>query len=366
MANSSGLDFSKLTPTNGAVTELSQLIFLALMDVESLGQLLNFLPNQEHGKKVGFVGEFGMLGTAAQGCSPTYGNDLISATEKTWDIQEWEIAEKICYKDLIATLAKTAMNKGTSIDDLTGTDYMDDIVAPRLELAIKKLVLRLAFFGDKDASTYATSTNESGTLKEGIDAKYFTLINGLWKQIFTAVTEEKIPHVTIAANAETTIDAQKTAFKKAGVATGTLDSMIESASAVLRQQSGQIIYMTQLFADALSADIKNNNKGSELQWESLFLGITRTTYNGVTIYAIPFWDEIIQTCLQNTTNKDAWDKPYRAIFSIKDNLLVGTESAGEVQEMDIFFDKTTRLNHILVKDTIGTMIAQENLTVAAF
>lgn len=363
---SSGLDLSNLTPDNGAIKSLSQLIFLAAMDPDRLGNLVNFLVRQEHGKKVGFVGEFGLIGKKAQGCDPTYGNDLISTGEKEWDIKEWEVAEQICYKDLESTVAKVALNKGTSIDDVTSTDYMDDIVEPRLNLAITKLIMRLAFFGDKDATTYASSSNESGTIKEGVSADYFNVTDGLWKHIFKGVTEEKITRVEIAANNQTSPALQKQEFKKAGIATGILDSMIESAKMVLRQQVGQTIYMTQLFADALSADIKANNKGSELQWESIFLGITRTTYNGVTIYAVPFWDEIIQSCLKNTTNKDAWDKPYRAIYTVKDNLLVGTESEDELAEVEIFFDQKTRYNHIFAKDTLGTLVAQEDLMVVAF
>ena len=54
---STGLDFAKLTPDNGAVRDLRELIFLSVMDVDQLGALFNFLPNQEHGKKVGMIGE---------------------------------------------------------------------------------------------------------------------------------------------------------------------------------------------------------------------------------------------------------------------------------------------------------------------
>ena len=80
---SAGLNFANLTPSNGAVRELGELVFLALADVESIGGQVNFLPSQKRGDKVGFVGEFGMLGVPASGCDPTYGNDLISTSEKT-------------------------------------------------------------------------------------------------------------------------------------------------------------------------------------------------------------------------------------------------------------------------------------------
>ena len=93
---STGLNFSNLTPDNGAIKDLKRLIFLAVTDPESLGKIFNFLPKQKHGEKVGFIGEFGMVGKASQGCNPTFGTSVLATSEKEWDIREWEVAEKIC------------------------------------------------------------------------------------------------------------------------------------------------------------------------------------------------------------------------------------------------------------------------------
>ena len=59
---STGLNFANLTPDNGAVRDLKQLIFLSVLGAERLGSMFNVLPNQKHGEKVGFIGEFGLLG----------------------------------------------------------------------------------------------------------------------------------------------------------------------------------------------------------------------------------------------------------------------------------------------------------------
>ena len=47
-----GIDFSSLTPKNGAVQELAELIFLELIEDDKLGQLVTFMPGQENGKKL--------------------------------------------------------------------------------------------------------------------------------------------------------------------------------------------------------------------------------------------------------------------------------------------------------------------------
>ena len=178
---STGLNFSNLTPDNGAIKDLKRLIFLAVTDPESLGKIFNFLPKQKHGEKVGFIGEFGMVGKASQGCNPTFGTSVLATSEKEWDIREWEVAEKICYKDLEGTVAQVAMRTKTNIADLTGTEYTDYILAPRLELAIRKMLMRYAWFGDKAADT----VTDGGNLLDSIDPAYFTLVDGFWKRLFT-------------------------------------------------------------------------------------------------------------------------------------------------------------------------------------
>ena len=100
-----------------------------------------------------------------------------------------------------------------------------------------------------------------------------------------------------------------------------LDALISDASTVLRQANGQLIYITQALKDALDADLKRNNKGSELQWTALFDGITETNYNGVQMLAIPFLDEIIKGLRKPSAAGKAWNKPYRALYTIKDDLL---------------------------------------------
>lgn len=358
---STGLNFSNLTPDNGAVKDLRKLIFLSVLGADQIGALVNFLPKQKHGEKVGFVGEFGLIGKASSKCNPVFGNDIIATSEKTWDIPEWEVAEKICYADLEGTLAQVGMETKTDIADLTGTEYVDYILMPRLELAIRKMLLRFVWFGDKAAKVVA----DGGILKPGTDVSKFTVTDGLWKRLFAIVAADNARHTTIAANSETTWADQRAAFRVAGVATGTLDNLIEDAPLVLRQSEGKVIYITQAFKDALDRDIKQNNKGSELQWKALFDGIEESKYNGIKLVVIPFWDEIIQG-YEATANVGQYNKPFRALFSVKDNLLAGAESENEIADLKIWFNIDEQLNKILAKDKIGTLIAQDDLVQVAY
>lgn len=352
-----GIKFDELTPKNGAVQELAELIFLELANDDKLGQLVTYMTGQENGKKLGFIGKPGLLGSASVGCDPEYGNSLTEASEKTWDIQEWEIAEAICYKAIEGTVAEHFAANGSDKADLTDSEYLEIVVRPLLEQAIRDLYIRFIFFGDKAIE---------GSLKDGVAAKHFNLIDGIFKQLFQGVAAGDTKRVTIEANNATTIDAQYDAMLAAGAATGVLNELIIRTPMKLRNLAGRRFIVTQAFADALNFDIQSNNKGSALQWESLFAGIQKTSYQGIELLAVPQFDEIIQQYLLNTTNAAAYDKPFRVIYTSKENLRAGTKSTEQVADLKVTFDDVTRKNYLYAADTVGALVVSEEFAAVAY
>lgn len=360
------LNFSNLTAPNGALQKLSEIIFAHFMQNEKLSQITRIMPAQQHGKKVSLLKGFEMQGQASEGCNVTWNNTVTNNSEQTWDIQEWQVSEYICYETLKGTLAQLALKHKVKVADLTGSEYIDDILMPFMEQALLEMLLRFVFFGDKAATTYNASTNPTGTLKAGTDKKYFDVINGFWKLIFTGVSGGTIGRTTIAANAETSTAQQRNTLHVSGTASDLLDQVIEDASIELTQADGQLILCTKSVWDAVKRDVKHNNKGSEMQFESWFSGIKYTEWDGIPMIVLPFWDKIIRSYMQNTTNTSAYNLPHRVIYTCKDNLLVGTESQNDIAEIDYWFDKKEQKNYILSKDTIGTMILDPNLIHVAY
>lgn len=360
------LNFSNLTAPNGALQKLSEILFAHLMQNEKLSKITRLMPAQQHGKKVALLKGFEMLGQKAEGCDITWNNTVTINTEQTWDIQEWQVSEYICYETLKGTLAQIALRHKTKIADLTGTEYIDDILMPFMETALLEMLLRFSFFGNKNASTYNSITNPTGTLKPGTDKKYFDVINGFWQLIFAAVAGSTISRTTIAANAETTTAQQRNTLHVSGTASDLLDQVIEEAPIELTQATGQLILCTKSVWDAAKQDVKRNNKGSEMQFESWFSGIKYTEWDGIPMIVLPFWDKIIRSYEQNTTNTSAYNMPHRIIYTCQDNLLVGTESANDIAEIDYWFSKKDQKNYILSKDSIGTMILDPKLIHVAY
>lgn len=352
-----GLNFENITPDNGAVREISRLVFKDVLQAERIGSLLNIYRRVHNGDKLGLVGEFGLLGKAGSGCSPVYGNDAINTNEKEWNIKSWQVAEQLCWEDVEDTLVKYSLNSGTEIGDMTANDYLDEVVVPRLELALMKMYVRIAFFGDKNAAT----TADGGVLKVGVNPAYFNLIDGIFKQLYAGVTAGTIPHVSIAANNEATKAAQINNISAQAV--DVLNDMIASASPRLRAADDQVIYVTQSLATGLEADLLKSYYGSELHWEDVFGGIREARYRGIRLRVVPMWDEIIQS-YEGTDTK--FNLPHRAIYTTERNLALGVTGVEEFANLDIYFDRKERMNYIFATDKMGAMVVDEGMAVMAY
>ena len=365
MAN---INFSNLTAPNGAIRDLRQLIMQKLSTDPAFTSYATIMSGVYDGDKLAVLSGFGYLGKAASSCNPTYGNSLIGTTEKEWDVATWEIAEKICAATLQGTFEQIALKSHTSMDDLTGTDYIDEVLMPFLQKAIYATLFRIIWFADKSASVYDSVTNPTGTLKAGQTAGYFTMTDGLWDQIFTGVSGGTISRDTITANTQTTTALQTAGIRTAGVASAILDNLIDNAPSALRETDteNQVILVSQGLYDAAMRDVKNGNEGSETQFDSWFAGLKASKWDGITIIAMPMWDSIVKNSLMNTTNTSAWELPFRAVYTTKDNLIIGTHSTDLVEEIDYWFSKDDRDNKIYVKDTVGALIANDNLIHVAY
>lgn len=359
MASTGQFDINKLTPDNGAVTDLRELLFLAVLQSEDLASIVNLFPGAVHGNKIGWIGNMGLVGESKSLCNPTWNNTKIETQEKEWDLGRWVVEEQICYADLEDTLVRYAMRKKTDIADLTGTDFMDIIIEPQLTKALTDMIWRLYWFGDKSADNVV----DGGIITNGIDPKYFKICDGFFKRLFAITAANPNQHVEIDANSASTYKEQREAFRQPNVATDIFDRVIYDADIRIRQADDASILCTRSAADALAIDLKRK-VGSNLHWESLFNGlVSATEYNGHTIYAINKWDEMIATYEDNGTTLN---KPHRILYTPKSNLFAGIASSDLVAQLKIWFSDDDQVNRMLASDQVGTLIGQDDLVQMAY
>ena len=349
---------TSLTPDNGAVKSLRDLLIMTNFLDENLERFFTLRQNVHNGDKLGWVGEMNDIGWAGSGCNPTYKDPNINFAEKEWSIGDWQIPLKWCYEDLENTIAEYCLKTGTDIGDLTSTEYMDYIVMPALDLAIKHMMWRFIWFGDTDAA----NVTSSGQITDGVDVELFKTTDGFWKQLFAIGTANASQKTAIAANSQTTTATQFSALKTAGVAIGIFDSLLESADPRIASMDGAGIFCTKSLADALTRDLKNEYK-LILTWEQIFKGLDVTEYNGVPIYRVSIWDRFIQKYQNDGTKLNL---PHRAVFGSPSQLLVGTPANQLISDLDIWFERKERVNYLYSTGKLGCLIGEDNLFQIAY
>lgn len=346
-----------LTLSTRDVQDLRDLIPLTILKDEEFNKYVNIKTGVRHGDQLGFIGELSALGKAGAGCNPEYDGLSIENASKRWDLGEWQIAKEICYKELQGTIAEYAFKTGTDIADLTGTQFASEILEPALEKAVRKMIWRIGWFGDKNAK----HVGDGGVVTAGTDLELLTVTDGLFKHIFTQVAANEAQKTAIAANTKATAAEQKSAMWTKGVATGLIDTILADADPRIAENGG-VLMMTRAMANALANDIKKTY-GTIMQWETVFEGFDVAEYDGVKVARIGIWDEMIRT-YENNGGK--LNLPYRVVYGNPENFFVGCEGTAIFDKFDVWFERKSRTNNIYATGKIGALIGEETLFHAAY
>ncbi|MFZ4412450.1 MAG: hypothetical protein ACOYOV_05140 [Bacteroidales bacterium] len=201
LLSSAGINWSGITPDNGAIKAANELIMMETLKAGSIDQFHTLMTKVANGEMIAGIGAFAEVGLKeGTTCAPTYLTDQATVIEKTWAIGGWEIAEAICYKDVEATAGRMCLKTGTDIADVTGTDVVD-MVVPRMEESMLRMYWRILWFGDTAAALQANG----GKLKAGTEIKLFNITDGFFKRLIAIIAATPSRKVSIAANNNTSI-----------------------------------------------------------------------------------------------------------------------------------------------------------------
>ncbi len=357
------IDFSKFTVSNGAITDLRELIYLTVFKNPDIDLLVTTKTGVKDKQKLDFVDSLGDVGLSGGGCDPSYSKVVIQGIEKEWNLGAWEIAKHICYKDIENTLGEIGINTGTDVADLNGTPYMD-LVIELLRRAVTEMAWRIIWFADLEAKNVA----DSGILSAGIDPKLFNMCDGLWKRLSAIIAENEHQQTIITANtdmgdgADTTYASQKEAIRKEGYALKLVDTLLSDADSRIFDGENASIYMTSSVFKALRSDVVAHYTKATMPYEQVASGLHLSEYDGVRIVVCDIWDRMIKkyedtgTCLNN---------PHRAIVCNPSNLFVGTNDVDKIPELRLTFSDVDRKNYIYATSKIDTLVGEDALVQVA-
>lgn len=281
----------------------------------------------------------GLVGKQSGGCDPTSSTNTFGGTEKTWSPKTISDRLTQCYTDLEDRFTAWGLNAGIKKADLTNRDFAEFVVELVAD-ALMECVLRFAWFGD----IHADHVSGGGVITNGTDLAYFDKIDGLWKQAFEIVTADadRLTAGLGTKNGQATFALQK--FNSTDttnkVVINTFDNMTKDADERLTAKADVVIVATKSVVDQYKTELKFSNIA--FTTERLENGIEMLNIDGIKVLSFSFWDRIIKA-YQNDGTKAYL--PHRAIMLSVANTQVGTETVGELSEVEVIFDNVTKKNH---------------------
>lgn len=347
--NTINLDALHFTPDE--LRSLNELIVTAVLSAPELTAFHTFWTGIKNDKRIGIIpGSFGLIGKAAQACDPVPHCHELVAIEKTWEPRYLEVLIDMCVDEVQDTLMRMALKCGVDLYDLTQTEIAT-FLGNILENDIKKMIFRYAWFGNQAAANFP-----GGVITPGVDVDYFNVLNGFFQQIaeIYALTPER--RTAMAGNDQLTYELQRTVATPVLTMAG-VNQVIDSAVPELNQQPDRVLLVTQSVFQRLRRGLQA--VGTVFQdYKLMTNGIEFANWDGIPMYALPAWDEIIAAYENNGTT---WNLPHRVVYTTKSNLNIGMVCTSLFDKLDIFFDKRSRYNRFEAVDAFDMKILDDRL-----
>lgn len=353
------LDLTALTMNAEEASEVSKAIFIALITGGDLAEYHDIETGIEHKTQIPFIGNLGLVGVKITGCDRNGNPAQIPLTEKFWDPVLIGDRLKHCATDVNALLKlfKKAQKINPDFFDRIDSEEFGVIIA-KVELAMKKMLNRLVWFGD----TAADNVVNSGVITNGVDIKYFNIIDGLFKQIFTEVPTTASNYVAISENAGADYAAQALAANKALTVFREMHTKIDARFFEAMEDGAQPEFLVtrellQNYWDTLE------EKSLNFSLAEVKEGITQFSYRGIPIKVRHDWDNNIRSYQDNGTK---FNLPNRAILTVKENIPVGTLSAEDLNNITSWYEQKDKANYIDFDLKLDVKHLLDYMTVAAY
>jgi hypothetical protein len=345
------IDTSDLTLNEQEALTVSEAVFEQVYTKPALESAHQVMTGIQMKTQIPFYGLLGLVGKVTNGCTPNTSTEKVNLTEKYWDPALIDFRLPHCAAD-IAQLFK--MWKRSRIAAKTWEDVDNAemaFITDRGVDATMESILRISSFGDK----LADNVTDGGSITNGVDPAFFTMINGLWQQILAA----SVVRYTISENAAATKVAQ--AALASDVALNTFRYLYNNIDSRAHVIPGMAFQVTRTLW---------NNWNDFLEDKSLVFTLQRAEegsakgfYRGYPIIVRDDWDRNISAYLDNGTT---YLYPHRAILTPIANIPIGTSDDGSMKTLESFYDKVTKSWYFDAAFYIDAKLLEEYLIAVAY
>lgn len=334
----SKLDLSALTLNEQEALSANEAVFKTVYSKPMLSDAHFIATGIKMKTQIPIFGLLGLMGKAASGCTPNTNTGTVAATEKYWDPYLSQDRFVHCQAD-INQLFKMWPRASKASETWESMDAaLLAFLLERVADASADNIARIAWFADESAALIAGG----GVITAGQTITYHNQIDGLWKQIFDAVTALTIPaaqKITISENSGASYAAQLALGDS--VALDTFRAMYENLPAEAFSKPGLKYQVTRSLYMNWKAFLED--KSLVFQLSTAEQGSATDSYRGIPIVVRNDWDRNIRTYENNATT---YNKPHRAVLTPISNIPIGTSDEESFSTFDAFYDRVTMSHYI--------------------
>jgi hypothetical protein len=284
-------------------------------------------------QNIGYVGEMENILQLGDGCGWTP-KGAMSIYERCIETEFVKANVELCFDEFKDTVYKQLLKKGTQIDNLEGTIFMD-LLLLRMQQAVRKQALLLSFFGDK-----ASANND------------VNIVDGMWSvYIPNLVSLNLVPYINsnsgVPLGAGDGIDLLQAVWENS---TNVLSAVPEAEKVFLVSAN---VYRQYL------ADLQNNGISSNMHLELLMNGTTRLTFNGIEVKPMYEWQSYA------LAYQGINDANY-VLYTKRDNLVMGTDVTSPLNQVQAWQDWESEKLKAKIKFYLGFNYKHNELITVAY
>ncbi len=310
--------------------DTNEILVLPLSEVHAIEEFFEVRTDIIYKERIVLSGNLRGIIRAYTGCGFAATDDAVNVYEKYLEVCKLKVNLEQCADDLGSSWFAKWLKKGTNIDDLTDTAVQDFIVAQVLD-AMKFDIPTISWFGDTD------SAND-----------FLASCDGVWKRIFQAIDEYSGQRLWDFG--ETLADCE---------AIDAMRALVEGAPAELDAQpegNKQILLTRELYDNYLTC--REDACCGDRSFDMLEQGKRQLYFRGIPVYKMTEWSVDINTY--------SLGLPHRIMYTLKGNLVVGTDAVSSEQSFDFWYDKKDEKNYIKLKMKWGTQVIFDPMTVVGY
>jgi len=291
------------------------------------------------------VGQLEKLLVATTGCSPSYTTSG-SFSDRKISVGKFEANLQWCKSDFIATASALTEDESFVANGLDGYEvtakvrgiWMDEMID-----AIRRDIWRIALFSND------TSTNAN-----------YNVIEGLWVKLLDAFSSYCVKAVG------NNFPNQYNSVLAADQAYDALKATFNGASTILKQlpNSEKLFWVTGSVFENLMASYENKSGGTETQFRLITDGSGEVLkYRGIDVRPLYIADNY----LEDSTNPWYNNMRHFIVYTPKggskySNLVFGTESASDLDRIDMFYDQKLKTSYAQYESRFGVQFIHCDLT----